>query len=797
MKFSESWLRTWVDPAITTDELVAQLTMAGLEVDAVMPAAGAFSGVVVGEIIAVEPHPDAEQLRVCTVAGDVETRQVVCGAANARAGIKVPFATLGARLPGDLVISQAKLRGVDSFGMLCAQTELGLGDDDEGLWELPSDASVGTQLREYLALDSFIIDVDLTPNRGDCLSILGMAREVGVLNRLDLTELPAVATPVTIDDTLDVTVSAPAQCPVYATRVIKGIDASAPSPLWLSERLRRGGVRSINLVVDVTNYVMLELGQPMHAFDLDRLEGAIEVRTARNAESISLLDGQTLKLRPETLLITDTRGPLAVAGVMGGDSSAVTTQTTNVFLESAFFSPQAMAGAARSYGLHTESSHRFERGVDFDIQVRALERATQLLLDIAGGSAGPVQLHNHLAEHSALTDRRVRLRRKRLASGLGISLPDDQVQDILSRLGLVCLGEEAGAWVFSVPSHRFDIAIEEDLLEEVARIYGYDRLPVRVPDFSLNLPVQSETAPGVTDLRAHLVSRGFQEVITYSFVDPALQSHFSAGVVPLALRNPISSEMAQMRVSLLPGLLNVLKTNLNRQKSRVRCFETGLRFRSSDGTTANLNQEMSLACLIYGPRDEPGWTFAKATDADFYDLKGEMESLIRTLTTDNIVCEAIDDLPYLHPGQSAEIVVHGRKLGVIGCLHPSVQNALDLPKPVWVAELNLNLLLQRPLPAFKPISRFPEVSRDIAVIVPRDVSFQRVKNLAFTAAGNCLTNLKLFDVYHGEHIDPERKSLAFSLTFQHPSRTLRDEEINASVASVVSCLEKELNATLR
>lgn len=794
MKFSESWLRQWVNPAISTEQLVAQLTMAGLEVDAVEQVAGAFSGVVVGEIAKIDAHPDAEKLRVCQVNyGAAEPIQVVCGAANARAGLKVPFATVGAQLPGDFKIKKAKLRGVESFGMLCAQTELEAGEDDSGLWELPEDAPVGQDLREYLSLNDTAIEVDLTPNRGDCLSIRGLAREVGVLNSVNVEGPKFSSVEASVDDTFSVNVQAKAECPVYLGRVVKNVDISAPSPLWLVERLRRSGVRSIDAVVDVTNYVMLELGQPMHAFDLDKLSGGIEVRLSKPAESLTLLDGQSIELKPETLLICDAKGPLAMAGIMGGAESAVSKVTQNVFLESAFFAQTAMAGKARSYGLHTDSSHRFERGVDALLQRQALERATELLLNICGGSAGPVVDASQPTAAAA----KITLRKPRLASALGLQLDDAVVLNILTRLGLECLDESDASWTFAAPSYRFDLAIEEDLVEEVARVYGYDNLPVNATTFAINLPKLSETEPDADETKSHLVSRGFQEVITYSFVDPGLHQHFLEANVPVLLQNPISSEMSSMRSSLLPGLVQVLKTNLNRQKQKLKCFEAGLRFRAADGTAATLKQDQAVAGLLYGSNEDASW-FGKARDADFYDLKGDVESLLQVICKGkSIEFIASDAISYMHPGQTASVVVDGAPVGYIGSLHPATQKALGFNKSVFVFELDLETLLSRPLPSFAGISRYPEVSRDLAVVVAKDVPFQRVRDIAYAAAGNCLTQLKLFDVYRGEGIDPERKSLAFSLTFQHPSRTLNEDEINASMASVVSRLESELGGTLR
>ena len=791
MKISESWLREWVNPAISTDELVAQLTMAGLEVDAVESVAGEFTGVIVGEIVACEQHPDADKLRVCQVAGLPEgLAQVVCGAPNARPGIKIPFATIGAQLPGDFKIKKAKLRGVESFGMLCGQTELAAGDDDSGVWELPTDAPVGADLREYLNLDDKLIEVDLTPNRSDCLSVKGLAREVGVLNSTNVNATEILAVPATIPDTFPVALNAGEACSRYIGRVIRNIDISRPSPLWLQEKLQRAGLRSIDAVVDVTNYVLLELGQPMHAFDLAQLTEGINVRLAEGEETLTLLDDQQVKLKADTLVITDSKGPLAIAGVMGGKASAVSEKTRDIFLESAFFNPLAIAGRARAYGLHTDSSHRFERGVDYQLQEQAMERATALLLSVVGGEAGPLI---HVQNEQLPKERQVTLRRERIVNGLSLELPDDQVIDILTRLGLELLETNADGWSFAVPSYRFDISIEADLLEELARVYGYNRLPTR----SLAAPIQIQAHPeillGLPALRKHLVSRGFQEAITYSFIEPGLNKLFDPQLDPVVLRNPISADMAAMRTSLLPGLVSVLRHNLNRQQERVRIFESGLRFvPGADG----LVQEAMLAGLIYGDRMPEAWS-NPAEAVDFYDMKGDLESLL-ALTGDDA---SFSFLPQthaaLHPGQCAGIFKSGELQGYIGALHPGLQQQLDIPKPVYVFEIKLSAVLTARIPAFQALSKYPEVRRDLAILVDRTVSASDLLDAVKSQAGDSLSDLKVFDVYTGKGIDPQRKSIALGLTFQHPSRTLTEDEISASIANITQHLEATFAATLR
>lgn len=791
MKISESWLREWVNPSIGTDELVAQLTMAGLEIDAVEKVAGDFSGVIVGEIVACEQHPDADKLRVCQVAGlpDGPT-QVVCGAANARVGIKIPFATIGAQLPGDFAIKKAKLRGVESFGMLCGQTELEAGEDDSGLWELAADAPVGANLREYLNLDDKLLEVDLTPNRSDCLSLKGLAREVGVLNRVAVVAPVITPVPAAIDDSFPVELQAGAACSRYVGRVIRNIDISRPSPAWLQSKLTRAGLRSIDAVVDVTNYVLLELGQPMHAFDLNALQGGIRVRLAEQGEALQLLDEQEVKLNADTLVIADHQGALAIAGVMGGKASAVSATTRDILLEAAFFNPLAIAGRARAYGLHTDSSHRFERGVDYQLQVDAIERATQLLLDIVGGEAGPVL---QVTNDSLPQEKQVRLRKARILSGLSLEIADSEVEDILTRLGLRLLASDAEGWLFAVPSYRFDIAIEADLLEELARVYGYNRLPTR----SLATPLQIEARPeaklGLPLLRRQLIAREYQEAITYSFIEPKLSALFNPELEPVLLRNPISADMAAMRVSLLPGLVNVLRHNLNRQQTRVRLFESGLRFvPGADG----LQQEAVLAGLVYGNRTAELWSNA-AEAVDFFDIKGDLEALLAVTGDSESFSFAPANHSALHPGQTAGVYRDGELQGFVGALHPSLQQQLGLSQAVYVFEVRLSALLKGRIPAFAPLSRYPEVRRDLALLVARDLPAQSLLTAVKEAAGESLVNLKIFDVYMGKGIDPQRKSVALGLTFQHPSRTLNEDEINASIDSVVKALEAKFSATLR
>lgn len=786
MKFSEKWLREWVNPAIDTQTLADQLTMAGLEVDALDPVAGEFSGVVVAEILSAEPHPDAQKLQVCKVNDGQQTLQIVCGAANARPGIKVPCARVGAVLPGDFKIKKAKLRGVESFGMLCAEQELGMAESSDGLMELAADAPVGTDIRNYLELDDNLIELGLTPNRADCLSLRGIARETAVLNKLSFEEPLQPAVAATSDASFPVRIEAAEDCPRYVGRVITSVDVSQPSPLWLQEKLRRSGLRSIDAVVDITNFVLLELGQPMHAFDLDKLQGGVVVRKAAAGEKLTLLDEQEVELREDSLVIADEGQPLALAGIMGGLGSSVTGQTRNLFLEAAFFAPDKIAGRARSYGLHTDSSHRFERGVDPQLAERAIERATQLILEICGGEAGPC---NTLEAAQLAAPQAISLRAERIEKILGMSLSEEEVVSIISGLGL-SISKAPEGWAVNPPSWRFDIAIEEDLLEELARIYGYNRLPVTPLNADMEIVARPENQRPQNRIRRQLVARGFQEAVTYSFIDPALHALISERGAGIELINPISADMAIMRDSLLPGLLKTAEYNSKRQQPRLRLFEVGLRFEGKgDG-----EQIPTVAALISGRREPENWSESGEL-VDFFDLKGELEALL-ALSPNTVRFEA-GSHKALHPGQTADIVVADRKVGWLGALHPAIQGQLDLPNPVYVFEVDLDVLTETKVPRFEPLSKFPEVRRDIAVIVPQTISAQAVIDVVEKAAGELLYNLRLFDIYQGKGIDPERKSLALGLTFRDSSRTLNEEEVSESVAAVIAALQQDLGATLR
>ena len=804
MQFSELWLREWANPTLETQELVDQITMAGLEVDAIEAAAGEFSGIVVAQIVSFEKHPEADKLNVCKVTDGSEEFQIVCGAPNVREGMVIPFAKIGAVLPGDFKIKKAKLRGVESFGMLCAEEEMGIADKSDGLWDLPADAPLGVCMREYLGLtrdgrDDKIIDVDLTPNRGDCLSIAGLSREVGVLNKVDVTAPVIEAVAATIDTAIDVQLQAPDACPRYVGRVIKGINIKAASPLWMQEKLRRSGIRSIDPVVDVTNFILLELGQPMHAFDLAKLDGGIIVRKATQDETLVLLDDQEIKLNSDTLVIADNSKALAMAGVMGGAESGVNAETTqDILLESAYFNPIAIAGKARNYGLHTDSSHRFERGVDFELQRNAIERATSLLLEIVGGEAGPVVEKTSEADLPSCAE--ITLVEVSIEKMLGLTIEASEVEEILVRLGMNVSKVDNG-WKVIAPSYRFDMAIEADLIEELARIYGYNRLPVRTPMAATPLLPVPENELAMKDVRRQLVGRGYQEAITYSFVDPATQKLLDPEVAPLALANPISADLSVMRTNLWAGLVQTAVHNIKRQQPRVRLFETGLSFVPQPGKDpSNLDeslvQDPKLAMLLTGTRTEQSWS-EDDKNVDFFDLKGDFESLIARTGSQARYSFVPAEHPSLQPGQTASIHLDGIAVGWIGALHPNLSKPLGLKQAVYLLEISLKAVRQVEVPAFSPLSKFPEMRRDLALVVTDATPVADVMTLIREKAGDYLTKLNLFDIYQGKGIDPDTKSLALGLTWQHPSRTLNEEEVNEAVDNVLAHLADRIDAQLR
>jgi phenylalanyl-tRNA synthetase beta chain len=791
MKFSEKWLREWVNPDVDTATLIAQLTLAGLEVDAVEPVAGDFSGVLVGQVVSVESHPDADKLRLCKVdvAAD-ELLSIVCGASNVRLDLKIPVAVIGAVLPGNFKIKKAKLRGVESFGMLCSAKELGMAESADGLMELATDAPVGEDFRKYLDLDDVSIDVDLTPNRSDCLGIAGIAREVGVLTGCDLTSWPQEAINEQSPAQLTVEVEATGACPRYVGRVIENIDVKATTPIWMQEKLRRSGLRSISPVVDITNYVMLELGQPMHAFDLNTLNGGIKVRMAKQGEKLTLLDGQEVTISETTLVIADQASPLALAGIMGGQASSVSNQTTNLFLEAAFFTPLAMAGRAREYGLHTDSSHRFERGVDPELAKLAIERATALLLDIVGGQAGVI---TEVVSESDLPQARViTLRAARIKRVLGIHIDAAQVEDQLTRLGLTVVANDEG-WQVTAPSFRFDIAIEVDLIEELGRLYGYDKLPKTRPQGTVLSADISEYTLATHRLQALLVDRGYQEAITYSFVDPAIQQHLAVeGEQAIALANPISADLSVMRTSLWPGLIQAMVYNLNRQHERVRLFEVGRIF---TGTSDNVEQHRHIGGAVCGSRYAEQWS-EKQRPVDFFDAKADVEALLDLGNEDNIHFVA-ESHPALHPGQSARIYKNEQAIGWIGALHPRLNKPLEINCRVYVFELALSAVLAAKVPSFTSLSRFPALRRDLALVVDDKTTAGEIEHCLNSIESDILVSIQLFDVYSGAGVEVGKKSIAIAFQLQHAERTLTDEDVDAVMNTVIQNLEQHVGATIR
>lgn len=787
MIVSEQWLREWVRVDLDSQELSHRLTMGGLEVDALDDVAAPFSGVIVAEIISAEAHPDADKLRVCQVETGAGAVQIVCGAPNARVGLKAPLAQVGAVLPGDFKIKKAKLRGVESQGMLCAAAELTISEDNAGLMELPHDAPVGADLREYLALDDHTIEIGLTPNRADCLSIAGLARDLAVLTDGDFIGKETPVSPVTSENTFDVSIEDTRRCPRYLGRVINGVDLSRPSPLYVQERLRRAGIRAIDAAVDITNYVMLELGQPLHAFDLDVLAGGIVVRTAQAGETLVLLDGSEQTLSEGTLLIADQQKPLALAGIMGGEHSGVSATTTNLFLESAFFTPELLAGVARRYGLHTDASHRFERGVDPELARQALEAATALLLEVVGGEAGPITEVCDPDQLPCATP--IQLSRTHAHQVLGFEMADGRIEAILSGLGFALEATESG-WSCRAPSWRFDMDIEADLIEELARVHGYDDIPLFALTGPIHAKLRSETDRPERRVKRELAARGFSEVITFSFIAPDQQRRFDPDTAPVALRNPISADLAVMRTSLIPGLLNVLRHNLNRQQRRLKIFESGLRFLPGQSTI----QEPMLALAMTGPRLAESWSAPDAA-LDFYDLKGEIEALLLPSGHNAVFEPAV--YPGLHDGQTAEIVVNDVPVGVIGRVHPDTAAHWDLPSATFVAQLQRSAVCLQTVPQYTDISRFPEVRRDIAVLLSRA---HRVGNVVSTLKALELEDLQrivVFDVYAGQGVSEGMQSVALGLTFQNVSRTLDDAEIADHVASLVATLQQRFDAVLR
>jgi len=765
--------------------------MAGFEVEAMMPAAPRFAGVVVARVVDCSPHPDADKLTVCRVEhGAEEPAQVVCGAPNVRAGMIAALARVGAELPGDLKIRKATLRGVESFGMLCSARELGLGDGHEGILDLPAQLTVGEDLRRALRLDDTVLELALTPNRGDALSVAGVAREVAAISGAALTVPLMEPVSAAIEDRFDVRLAAPAACPRFAGRVIRGIRSDAVTPVWMVERLRRAGLRDISPVVDVTNYVMLELGQPMHAYDLRRLSQYIEVRHAKPGEQLELLDGKLVSLDTDVLVIADAEAPVGIAGVMGGEKSGIAADTSDVFLEVAFFAPEAVAGRARRFGMHTDASQRFERGVDPALQERAMERATALLTGIAGGRAGPTVVTECAAQLPARP--RVELEAAQVARLLGVQIPAHEITTILGSLGMDVEPAE-GRMIVTPPTYRFDIAIAQDLIEEIARIHGYDAIP------SADAPIPQRPGPmserAVPRLRAMtlLADRGYQEAITYSFVDAGLQRRFDPQGESLVLSNPISTDMNAMRSSLWPGLAKALVDNVRRQQDRVRLFELGNRFQLEGGA---LTERQSLAGIAWGAATPEQWG-TPARLIDFFDVKGDVEALLALTGPRHEVRFVPATRPCLHPGRSARIDDASRTIGWIGELHPEICKTLELKSAPVLFELDYESSFESELPVFKALSRYPTIRRDLAIVLDEKVPLDEIRRSVSFAAKGMLTELRVFDIYRGKGIEPGRKSVALGLILQETSRTLTDADADSLVAAVVARLNKDHNATIR
>ena len=802
MKFSENWLRSLVEIRADSATLARRLTMSGLEVAEVTPLGGALNGVIVARIIACEPHPDADKLRVCRVDTGNGEVQIVCGAPNARAGLVAPLATIGAILPNGITIKAAKLRGVESQGMLCSAKELGIDADASGLMELPADVPVGKPLAEYLGLPDAAIEMELTPNRGDCLGMVGLADEVAAEFGTRAKAFDAPAVKPMISASREIRLEAGADCPRYLGRAVGGIDMTARTPAWMAQRLRAAGVKPINAVVDVTNYVMLETGQPMHAFDEAKLDGAIVVRRARHGEALKLLDESDAKLDAGFLLIADNAKPLAVAGVMGGFDSRVTNTTRDIFLEAAHFSPATIMGRARKLGLATDAAHRFERGVDPELPRVAMERATALLIEVAGGTSGEINeaaLPEYLPKRTAVT-----LRRARIARVLGIAIDDAEIERILTALGMQVEVQGEG-WRVTPPSRRFDIEREEDLIEEVARIHGYDAIPASLPAGTPPAPHDDESVVSASAVAAGLAARDYHEAICYAFVDPRLLESWQLDARAVPLANPLSADLAVMRTSLLPGLAEALKRNRNRQQTRVRLFESGVVFESRDSGLGTRDsgeakaapvETAMLAAVACGHARAEQWGEARRA-LDFFDVKGDLEALTGLSGVPEAWSFDAEDLPaWVHPGRSARVLRGGVAVGVIGALHPALQRQLDLPE-TYVFEVKLEALQKRAIPGAHGLPHFPWIRRDIAIEVEESVEWAQIARAIRSGLRTMVNEPVLFDCFHGPGLSAGRKSLAIGLILQDSSRTLTDQDADRSVAEVVKLLEGEFGARLR
>lgn len=790
MKISEQWLREWVNPRLTTSQLAEKLTMAGLEVEEVKPVAGKFSKVVIAQVIKIEKHPQADRLKVCLVdIGKGILLTIVCGADNVREGMKTPAALEHAQLANDIVVKRATLRGVISYGMLCSAKELGLSEENSGLLELPLDAPLGKDVWEYLQLSDNVFDISITPNRGDCLSVMGLAKEISAITQSSVRPFKVKNFKVKNEKKFSLAIKSPKECPRYVGRIIRKIKADAISPIWLQERLRRSGLRCISLVVDVMNYVMLELGQPMHAFDLSKIEGGITIRKAKTNEELLLLDGTKSKLNSNTLVVADHKKPLAIAGVMGGLDSGVSLLTKDVFLESAYFNSDTIAETSRHYRLTSESSYRFERGIDPGLQKIAIERATQLILEISGGEPAPIIeiKYQKLLPH----DHSITLNKKKVVRLLGIDV-QKEVEPILKRLDCKIKKIKEG-WKVITPARRSDISLDVDLIEEIIRLHGYQKVPSHLPSVKLKPVPLSEKNLSHKCLRHTLSGLGYQEVVTYSFIDEKLLNLFDVDNQPVKLLNPITSEMNVMRTSLWPGLVNTLLYNQNRQQPGARLFEIGLRYLIKNN---KLHQQTVISGLINGPTYPLQWGQSNR-DVDFFDLKGDLESLFKltgALTEFNFVQGTHSAL---NPSQAAQIKRGKEAIGWIGALHPSLIKNLGIHGNTYVFELLLDPLLNASVPLSAEVSRFPEIRRDIAILVDKTIPFKEIQDTIINVGGDLLKDVAIFDIYEGKGMTPNQKSIALALTLQHSSRTLIDEEVVALMDRVKTALENKFAAVLR
>ena len=787
MNISTSWLREWISPKVTDEVLAEQLTMAGLEVDGIESVAPAFDNVVVGHVVSCEKHPDADKLNLCQVdVGAGDNLQIICGASNVRADLKVIVATVGAKLPGGLKIKKAKLRGVESFGMICSESELGMSDSSDGISELDNDAPVGQDIREYLDLDDNIIELDITPNRGDCFSVLGVAREVSANYNMAFN-MPKFEVDAQGVSSINTSVSNTQACPKYLTRVIKDIDNTIKTPKWMADKLTRSGQQIHSPVVDITNYVLLELGQPMHAFDLEKINGAIEVRNAKAGETIELLNESSVELKDDTLIIADDNSPLAIAGVMGGMSSSTQDDSTQILLESAFFEPVSIAGKARNYGLHTESSLRFERGVDFNITETAMDRATQLIIDICGGEASDI---NSCVDTKALPELTpITITQAKIQKILGFELDANWIEEKFTNLDFEISKKTGDSWTIIPPSFRFDIRIPADLIEELARLYGYDKLPVQKLSLDANINATSEATIDKYDIAQSLVSRGYQEVITYSFVSEKYQNLIDPEAKKITLSNPISADMSTMRSSLWAGLLQTVESNQRRGHTDARFFEIGLCF---GGVKAD-EQSNKLAGVVSGNRFDAQWS-TELQPLDFFDAKADLESLL-ALTGTQFSFEVAEHSA-LQKGQTAKIILNDTQVGYIGALSPVVQKELSLSK-CYLFEIDLDAILSGKIAKYEAFSSYQQSARDIALVLDEATPVADLMSSIESMDQPHFVGVSLFDIYAGDNIESGKKSVALNLTYQSLEATLSDDEVNAKVDEVLALMQDKFSATQR